>query len=127
MGILSDLLNELKSQNDDDETLKKICDKIYEEEQKSINHPGILPYGPNMFLALECPEDFQKYNFVCLEREERGKFIASHWVVLKRDSASELAAGIAVAKRIRAWSCYDMSNKKIIETFLEKYNFLRGK
>jgi len=126
MGILTDLLSEFKSP-DDDETLKKLCDKIYEEEQKDIVHTQYLPHGPNIFLALECPEDFQRYNFVCLEREERGKFIVSHWTISKRDTASEFTSGIAVAKRIKVWDCCDIPVKKIVEIFLEKYNFLRGK
>ena len=118
MSILTDLLNELSS-SDPDETLKKLCDKIYDQEVKNVNHPKLLPNGPNIFLSLECPDDFQKYNFVCLEREEKNKFIVSHWSVLKRD--------IEISKRVRAWDCRGLPNQKIIETFLEKYNFLRGK
>jgi hypothetical protein len=117
MSILSDLLSELTS-SDSDETLKKLCDKIYDQEVKHINHPTILPSGPNIFLALECPDDFQKYNFICLEREERNTFIVSHWGVMK-DSEHP--------KRIRVWDCRSLPNNKIIEQFLEKYNFLRGK
>jgi hypothetical protein len=117
MSILSDLLSELTS-SDSDETLKKLCDKIYDQEVKHINHPTILPSGPNIFLALECPDDFQKYNFICLEREERNTFIVSHWGVMK-DSEHP--------KRIRVWDCRGLPNNKIIEQFLEKYNFLRGK
>ena len=118
MSLLTDLLNELSS-SDSDETLKKLCDKIYEQESKYVNHPLLLPRGPNIFLALECPDDFQKYNFVCLEREERGKFIVSHWGILKRDTET--------SKRIKAWDCRGLQNQKIVEAFLEKYNFLRGK
>lgn len=118
MSILNDLLNELRS-DDSDETLKKFCDKIYEEEKKKyINHPEFLPTGPNVFLALECPEDFQRYNFICLEREEKNKFIVSHWAVTKNTE---------VAKRIRVWDCRGLPNNKIVDMFLEKYNFLRGK
>lgn len=119
MSILSDLLSELAS-NDSDETLKKLCDKIYEEEvrRKYLQHPTLLPTGPNIFLALECPEDFQKYNFICIEREERNKFIISHWAVMRNTENS---------KRIKVWDCAGLPNQKIIEQFLEKYNFLRGK
>lgn len=117
MSILTDLLNELGS-NDSDETLKKLCDKIYDEEVKHVNHPTLLPNGPNIFLALECPDDFQKYNFICLEREEKNKFIVSHWAVMKNTENS---------KRIKSWDCRGLPNHKIIEQFLEKYNFLRGK
>ena len=118
MGILTDLLNELSSA-DPDETLKKMCDKIYDEEVKNVNHPALLPHGPNIFLSLECPDDFQKYNFICIEREEKSVFIVSHWKVNKLSQD--------VVKRVKVWSCTGMPNKKVIETFLEKYNFLRGK
>jgi len=118
MSILTDLLNEMSS-SDSDETLKKLCDKLYDEEVKYVNHPKLLPNGPNIFLALECPDDFQKYNFICLEREEKNKFIVSHWVVLKKNTES--------ARRVKTWDCRGLPNHKIIESFLEKYNFLRGK
>ena len=119
MSILSDLLSELAS-NDSDETLKKLCDKIYEEEKKKfIDHAEFLPTGPNIFLALECPEDFQKYNFICLEREERNKFIVSHWGIFKKNTEN--------SKRVKVWDCRGLPNNKIIEMFLEKYNFLKGK
>jgi hypothetical protein len=118
MSILIDLLNELSS-SDSDETLKKLCDKIYDQEVKDVNHPTFLPRGPNIFLSLECPDDFQRYNFVCLEREEKNKFIVSHWAILKRDTES--------SKRVKTWDCRGLPNQKIIEMFLEKYNFLRGK
>jgi hypothetical protein len=117
MSILTDLLNELSS-SDSDETLKKLCDKIYDQEVKHVNHPTILPSGPNIFLALECPDDFQKFNFVCLEREEKNKFIVSHWAVMKDTEH---------AKRVKVWDCRGLPNQKIVEQFLEKYNFLRGK
>jgi hypothetical protein len=116
MTILSDLLNEMKS-NDEDEILRKICDKIYEQQPKSL-HSTFLPVGPNIFLALECPEDFQKYNFLCIEREEKNTFIVSHWTRLKKEST--------VTKRSKVWDCKEMSNQKIIEMYLEKFKFLRG-
>ena len=117
MTILTDLLSELGS-SDSDETLKKLCDKIYDEEVKYVNHPKLLPSGPNIFLALECPDDFQKYNFICLEREEKGKFIVSHWAIMKNTENP---------KRIRVWDCAGLPDRKIIEEFLGRYNFLRGK
>lgn len=117
MTILNDLLNEMKS-NDEDETLRKICDKIFEQEPKSV-HSSVLPVGPNIFLALECPEDFQKYNFLCIEREEKNTFIVSLWTRLKKDSGR-------VTKRTKVWECKGLSNQKIIETYLEKLKFLRG-
>jgi len=125
MGVLSDLLDELRS-GDDDETIRKLCDKIYEEEKKNISNLTIIPTGSNIFLALECPEDFQKYNFVCLEREEKNEFIVSHWAVMKKDTLSNIS-GPAPAKRIKVWPCSGLPNQKIVEKFLEKYNFLRGK
>jgi len=116
MTILSDLLNEMKS-NDEDEILRKICDKISEQELKGL-HSTFLPVGPNVFLALECPGDFQRYNFLCIEREEKNTFIISHWTRLKKESA--------VTKRSKVWECKGMLNREIVEMYLEKLKFLRG-
>lgn len=59
MTILQNLLNELKgdSESNIDESVKKICDTIYDEEKGKFLYPTKMPKGANVFLQLNVREE----------------------------------------------------------------------
>ena len=118
--ILDDILELVKS-DPIDEQIKKICDKIIEEEIGDIEcqekYTG--PKGPNMVLSLKAIEFQGNEIFVCLEREAYGKYIVSEW---RRSSKKG-----SPLKRVK--SNIVPSSKKaktILKVFGTTYKFVKG-
>jgi len=116
MSILKDLINESKKNVDLDTELKMICDTIFEEEK---NDNPDTPTGPNIYLSVEVPGITKRdLCFICLERESRGKFIASLWSK-QRDKNTPI-------KRTVVWEIKEDSVEKILGFFADKVAFMRG-
>ncbi len=117
MSILKGLIDESKKDNLDlDTELKMICDTISEEEK---NDSQDVPTGPNIYLAIEVPGITKRdLCFVCLERESRGKFIASLWSK-QRDKDTPI-------KRTVVWEIKEDRAERILGFFADKVAFMRG-
>ena len=116
MSILSDLLEEIKI-SEFDEQVKIICDKIMEEESpKSKNqNQDAIPKRPNIFLAVEYESNSYKICYLCLEREFKEEYIVSAWEI-----------GINL-KRVKTWGVLDNNKpEKIIKYFAEILKYVRG-
>jgi len=119
MSILDELLLEVKDLFIDDQ-VREMCNKIAEEEASKIVHKDLIPAGPNIFLALECPGRSRgEIAFLVLEREAMGKYLISVWTKkevskrpVQRVSANEVDASTA---------------KKILLHFAETYKLMVGK
>jgi len=75
MTLLSEFLERTKKE-DRVEVLRKLCDKIIEEEKLKDKW---LPNGPNIFLSLAInPEDIKYPEYVTLEREFKDSFVMKH-------------------------------------------------
>lgn len=77
MGILDELMEDIKKSSID-EQVQRLCDEINAEEE--IKEPKQLLELPNLFLAMPIPGLLPKStDYLCLEREFVGKFIVSIW------------------------------------------------
>ena len=122
--IFDELLAEVQT-NDEDETIRKICDTIYAEEEENFAHKDHRPIGPNIFLSLEIPSTNPKgLTYLALERESSNQFILGVWT--KRLIAiSEYTTDISL-KRIKVWPVKYHDAKRIMKEFAEKFKFLKG-
>jgi len=118
VGILKELLNELKEDNDTDK-IRQICDQLAEEEKKNIQNDTIIPKGPNIFLSLEVPGRMRnEIAFLTLERESEDKYLLVLYTIIKR-SGSRM-------KRQKVWEVDDHRPEKILTEYAKQYKFLRG-
>jgi len=118
VGILKALLGEIKG-DDNTEKIRKICDKIFEEETKDITEDERLLKGPNIFLSLEVPgRTTKEIAFLTLERESKDKYLLVFYGMPK--------IGDKRLKRQKVWEIDDHRPEKILTDYLKKYKFLRG-
>lgn len=125
MGVLDEILSELEG-SPIDEQVKVLCDTISKEEENSIKHKEDAPVGPNIFLCLEVPDVQGKgTSFLTLEREHPGKFIIGLWS--RRSKGGEPTGQIKPPlKRIDTWVISEDVPRKILKTYAEKLQYLRG-
>lgn len=118
MSILKTLIDDARKENLDlDSELRVICDTISEEEK---NNSRDIPTGPNIYLAIEVPGITKRdICFVCLERESRGKFIASLWSKQNLGSTTPI-------KRTVVWEIKEDKAERILGFFADKVAFMRG-
>ena len=119
MTLLEEILSEIKDLSVD-EQVKQICDTIADEEEANIEHPELLPTGPNIFLALEVPSRVKTENtlaFVTLEREAPEVYIIRVWE--SRMSASSL-------KIVSSEDVKFGDPKRIIQSYAKKVKFMKG-
>lgn len=122
MGILSNLLSEIKS-TDKTQQIREICDRIEKEERGSHKHPERLPKGPNIFLALEVPgRRKREVAYLALERESEDLYIS----VLYTIPVSKLRDVDTGLKRQKAWQIHDHRPEKILTEYAKINKFLRG-
>jgi hypothetical protein len=124
MTILDELLEKTKTLPVD-EQLRQVCDDIQAEEQLKFKDFVIeMPTGPNIFLSIMVPGVTKKeICFVCLEREFPGQFIASFWTKMKdKENANKKPI-----KRMKVWEIKESIPKKIMQSYADKLNFMRGK
>lgn len=122
MGILEKLLKEIKG-DDALEKIRILCDQIFEQETKNIEHIMILPKGPNLFLVLEVPGRLKgEIAFLALERESKDLYLA----VLFITSIKELKKEHPSIKRQKVWEINDHRPEQILTGYAKHYKFLRG-
>lgn len=129
MGILDEVIAELKTDNMIIQ-LRELCKQISEEEHKKIiKYPERLPKGPNVFLSLEIPPlKDNEVSYITLERDlslegEGGSdwliFIWTMNLKLYRDDNKGL-------KRVEVYKIEGRSAKKILTQLARKVKFYRG-
>jgi len=120
MTLLSEFLEQIKT-DELDEQVKKLCDKIFEEEKDKVEHLDDLPAGPNIFLCLEVPGRSQgEVSFVALERESKETYIVSIWVKGPPSSVDR------PARRIRAAEVKETKAEKILLEFAKTFKHMKG-
>lgn len=113
MGILEQILEEIEPCKLD-EQVRNICDQIIDEEKKE-DYCG--PEGPNVFLSLEALKTEKDHTFLCLEREEVGKFIITKYV-------KTLLTG--PLKRVQVWVIKEDKANKIIRAYAQTMKYIKG-
>lgn len=123
MGNLLDEAIELVKGKEIDQQVKEICDQIIEQETEPnglMPMNELMPIGPNIFLAINCPGRIkQEIAFLTLEREMLGQYIIAFW-------AKNINNKDDILKRYRVWSIMEISCKQIIKSFAEKLKYVRG-
>jgi len=125
MGILKQLLSELKG-DDNLEKVRIICDQIIEEEKRNITHHQIIPKGPNLFLVLEVPGRIKdEIAFLALERESEDLWLSVLFVTTVKEFAMREKTPPSI-KRQRVWEIKDHRPEKVLTEYAKRYKFLRG-
>jgi hypothetical protein len=121
--ILTKLLKEIKS-DDALEKIRILCDQIFEQEKKNIEHILILPKGPNLFLVLEVPGRLKgEISFLALERESKDLYLAVLFVTTVKELQKNDPPSI---KRQKVWEINDHRPEQILTGYAKYYKFLRG-
>jgi len=123
MTVLRELLNEIKT-DDNLETIRVLCDTIYEEEKPNQKYPDKRPFGPNLFLVLEVPGSLQgEVGFLGLERESEDVYLVILFTSTKINIDSE---DPQIIKRKKVWEINDSRSDKILTTYAKHYKILIG-
>jgi len=111
LSLLSELLKEI---GDDPVVtqVKKICDKIFDEEKEGMKNLEEAPKGGNTFLSLQVEYRINEISFLSLEREAPQTFIA----VLYSRKVKSLEKHL-VLKRIKVWDINQYVPKRIIKEY----------
>jgi hypothetical protein len=112
--ILTELL-EQTSKSALDEQLKIVCDQIMIEEKPKFINTFDIPTGPNIFLAIQY-QDGSNISFLCLEREEKEKYIVSVWSKKRTEPI----------KRKKVWDVHEHKSEKILKYYAEKLKYVKG-
>lgn len=124
MTILRELIEQMKSDKKDNlQQIRELCDRIAEEEKRNIEHDSHLPFGPNIFLALEVPgRNTKEVAYLTLERETPDLYLA----VLYTIPLLQLRMPDSGVKRQRVWEIEDHRPEKILTEYAKHYKYLRG-
>jgi len=112
-SILDSLIEDFK-ENDVDTQLKKICDKIYEEEKISLKDPDLEPKGSNVFLSIQMPSEGDIIKFLTLERFMDKEYVACLW------------KGKDKLIKSRTIDIRQNDVKKILKEFSRHYKIMKG-
>jgi hypothetical protein len=123
MSTLTEILDKVKKLPLD-EQMKQICDKIQEEEELNFKDlKSHKPVGSNIFLAINVPPlSENEINFLCLERDFPGVYIASLWSKV----GSKDTKVYSTNKRIKVWECKENTTQKILEFYSRTLKFIKG-
>lgn len=125
MGVLRQLLSELKDDSNA-EQVRQLCDQIIQEEQNSFQYPQTLPKGPNLFLVLEVPGRIKdEIAYLALERESEDLWLNVLFTTTKKEFAMREKKAPSL-KRTRTWEIKDSRPEKVLTDFAKRYKFLRG-
>ena len=125
MGILKDLLSELKD-TDLTQQVRVICDEIIKEESSLIKYPELNPKGPRVFLSLDVPgRNDKEIGFLTLEREDAESYIAIY-STLEKVRISEDIETMIPPRRRKVWVINENKAEKILTQFAKKLKMLRG-
>ncbi len=115
MSFLQELLDSVKKL-DLDEQVRRICDQITEEEILSKNIDYLGPRGPNIFLSLGVGVNNKDIHYLCLERDEPGKYIVTGW-----------RSGLPPSfKRVKVWEINGVKAEVILREYAKYMKFLKG-
>ena len=117
MGIIEELLKEIKD-SEIDIKVKKICDKIQEEENEEITDKDIMPKGANVFLSLQVKKLDKEIFFITLERESPETYFIGLYFK-KRDRKTAL-------KRVKSWDIKYSEPERILKEFGKMFKFVQG-
>ena len=117
MGIIEELLKEIKD-SEIDIKVKKICDKIQEEENEEITDKDIMPKGANVFLSLQVKKLDKEIFFITLERESPETYFIGLYFK-KRDRKTAL-------KRVKYWDVKYSKPERILREFGKMFKFIQG-
>lgn len=119
MSLLSEMLNELKDSQVDCQ-VKKICDKIFDEEKDGMKNLDVKPKGANTYLSLQVNYKPKEISFLSLEREGPEEYI----IILysKKDDNIERSL-----KRIKVWEVNESKAEKIMKRYGSVYRFVNEK
>ncbi len=129
MGILDEVIAELKTDNMIIQ-LRELCKQITEEENKKIiKYAERLPKGPNVFLSLEIPPlKNTEVSYITLERDlslegEGG----TDWLIFVWTMNLKLYHNDTKGlKRVSVYKIEGRTAKKILTQFAKKVKFYRG-
>ena len=120
MSILKELLDSVKD-SELDLQVKQVCDKIMIEEKENMCFPGLIPTGPNIFLAIDFINHKNELKALTLERESKESYIIC---VYRYKSVDE--AYIKAHIREKVWVVDDKKCEKILQNYAEKLKFFKG-
>lgn len=101
-----------------DSQMKIICDELQAEIDKDGVNPD-RPIGPNIFLSMNVPGITNKdLCFLCLEREEKGKYIVSLW--------SKQKDRITQCKRTKVIPITSNKAEEILNIFASNVSYMKG-
>ena len=124
MTIIEELLKEFKTSSED-EQIKILCDRIFEEEKDKITHHNLLPQGPNVFLSLEVPgRKRSELAFVSLEREAVNKYVIVLRTVMGYLPKQE--ADPPPLKRQKVVEVNEIKPRKVLQKYAEFLKYMRG-
>lgn len=124
MGILKELLSEIKTGTDTDK-IREICDEIFEQEKKNNEHALLLPKGPNIFLSLEVPGRNQsEIAFLCLERESEDTYLLVLFVINRSQLFKENET--ITMKKQKVLEINEHKPDRILTKYAQQYKYLRG-
>lgn len=125
MGILNELLKEMKT-SESFEKIRMLCDDIFNEEKDKLKYPKILPKGPNIFLSLEVPGRIEgEIAFLALERESDDLYLLVLFVTHIRELKKAKGEPI-IMKRQQVWQIKDNRPEQVLTEYAKRYKFLRG-
>ena len=126
MGILKELLSEIKTGSDTDK-MREICDEIFEQEKQNIEHALLLPNGPNIFLSLEVAGRNQsEIAFLCLERESEDTYLLVLFVINKAQLSKAKTNETITMKKQKVLEINEHKPERILTEYAKQYKYLRG-
>jgi len=119
MGILEELMDEIDSE-EVSQQLRELCDKVFDEESKHIEHLTDLPKGPNIFIALEVPgRTRDEVAFLSLDRELPENYIIVLWT--KRKKLTD-----AALRKTKTWEINESKTDRIFKEYIRLVKFMKG-
>jgi len=126
MGIIQELLKEVKSSNLTQQ-VREICDKIIEQEKDKQEYLELAPSGSTVFLSLEVPgRNNKEIGFLTLEREDEEVYVIVYQTIEKhRININDLKNSITPRRR-KTWVVNEFKAEKILLTYAKKLKMLKG-
>lgn len=126
MGILDDLLKEIKS-TDLTQQVREICDMIIAEELEKQEYLALAPKGPTVFLSLQAPgRNKREVGFLTLEREDEETYVIVYHTIEKERINKENLEESLPPRRRKTWVISEVKAEKILTAYAKKLKMLRG-
>lgn len=119
MGILEELMSEIDS-GETSQQVRELCDKVFDEEKKHVEHLTDLPKGPNILLALEVPgRTRDEMAFLSLDRELPKNYIIVLWTKRKKNIDGSL-------RKTETWEINESKANRILREYIRLVKFMKG-